>query len=61
MLGKIKAIGNIQQGAERLQRYMKSVDDDLRALSTTFNDNMKIIGENFKELDTKLNQILKKL
>ena len=43
----------------RMQQYWKSVDDDLKSIAKINNENFVTVNENMKELEAKLDKILK--
>lgn len=46
---------------ERLERYMKSVDDDLRQIASAVNQNFKLMLEVLEALQVELKEIKKEL
>lgn len=51
----------MKEGAERLQRYMASVDSDLKQLGEAFNQNFKSVQEKLTSIEAKLESIEAKL
>lgn len=43
------AIKKMQEGSDRLLRYMKSIDDELRNIREAHNTNAKLISEAFNK------------
>lgn len=46
------------EGAERLNRYMQTVDEDLKKIAEAFNTNISVIGNKLDEMDAKLDKIM---
>jgi len=56
MLGRI-GMREIEKNSVRLNNYLASVDDDLKALVGAFNENMTKLQTRFEQLDTKITEL----
>jgi hypothetical protein len=54
-------MSELVKGASQLQNYLKSVDEDIKNLQSTFNHNMTAIGEGMQEILEKLDKIERRL
>lgn len=48
-------------GAERLNNYMASVDEQLKDIIEAFNENMNLMGDKIEGLENKIDVLHKKL
>ena len=53
----LPGIADLKDGANRLNNYMKTVDEDLRNMQEVINQNFTTIGKIMKEMETKLDRI----
>ena len=57
---KVPGIGNMREitkNAERLNNYMRSVDDDLKKIRDTFNANFGLLGKALEGFEKRLEGI----
>lgn len=47
----------VMENAQRLNNYMESIDNDLKAMQQAFNKNMEILANSQKELNNKLDAL----
>lgn len=59
-MGMLQQMGMKQviENSERLNRYMKSIDDDLKALQEAFNNNITLLYNEVKGLSEKIEMVL---
>lgn len=55
-LGVLKD-SKVLENAQRLNNYMQSIDEDLKAMQQAFNKNMEILANSQRELNNKLDSI----
>lgn len=60
MVNIFKEMGmkEIVENGQRLNNYLKSVDEDLKALVSTFNDNTIKIQKRLEQLDTRIAELV---
>ena len=57
MLGQI-GMREIAKNGVRLNNYLASVDEDLKALASAFNENMNKLQKRFEDLDGRLTRLV---
>jgi len=58
---KSAGMSKIMENAERLNNYMKSIDEDLRNMQQAFNNNFKLYADALDKLQEDLAEIHKKV
>ena len=46
----------ILKGSDLMMNYLKSIDEDLKGLQVAFNQNFKVISQEIKELNKKIDE-----